>query len=118
MNPNFKKQLAQLYNEINQEIYSSGVQKQKIDIVDNKIIIFAQAKRAPLLSVLSERFNELTLTVDAALSIEFKRKLKEKFETLFHLKVISIFKDYDPFTQTSCTIIYLDQTIDEKQPNY
>ncbi|MGM0877732.1 MAG: hypothetical protein ACQEWV_24080 [Bacillota bacterium] len=63
MNSSYKKQLSQLYNEVNQEIYSTGVSKQKIDIQDDRIVIFAQTKRSPLISVLSERYPELTLSV-------------------------------------------------------
>ncbi|MEW9673129.1 Na-translocating system protein MpsC family protein [Ammoniphilus sp. 3BR4] len=109
MNASFKKQLSQLYNEVNQEIYSAGVSKQKNDIADNRIVIFAQTKRSPLISVLSGRYPELTLSVDGALAMEYKRRLKEKFENQFGLKVTTIFKDYDPESQHACTVVYLEQ---------
>ncbi|HWO96575.1 MAG TPA: Na-translocating system protein MpsC family protein [Bacillus sp. (in: firmicutes)] len=109
MNSSFKKQLSQLYNEVNQEIYSAGVSRQKIDILDNRIVIFAQTKRSPLISVLSERYPELTSSVDGALSIEYKRRLKENFEKQFGMKVMTIFKDYDTKSEHACTVIYLEQ---------
>ncbi|WP_078412123.1 Na-translocating system protein MpsC family protein [Priestia abyssalis] len=111
MNSSFKKQLSQLYNEVNQEIYSAGVSKQKIDIVDNRIVIFAQTKRSPLISVLSERYPELTLSVDGALAVEYKRRLKEKLEKQFGVKVTTIFKDYDPASEHACTVVYLEQSL-------
>ncbi|MBT2755797.1 DUF2294 family protein [Mesobacillus foraminis] len=109
MSTSFKKRLSQLYNEVNQEIYSIGVSKQKIDMLDNRIVIFAQTKRSPLLSVLSGRFTELTASVDAALAVEYKHRLKEKFENQFGMNVITIFKDYDPASQHACTVIYLEE---------
>ena len=42
MTPNLKKQLAQIYSEVNQAIYISGVHQQKIEILENKILIYAQ----------------------------------------------------------------------------
>lgn len=111
MNASFKKQLSQLYNEVNQEIYSTGVSKQKIDVVDNRIVIFAQTKRSPLISVLGERYPELTLSVDGALAMEYKRRLKEKFEKQFQLTVTTIFKDYDSASEHACTVIYLDKSL-------
>lgn len=107
MDSSFKKQLSQLYNEVNQEIYSVGVSKQKIDIQDNRIVIFAQTKRSPLISVLSDRYSELTVSVDGALAREYKRRLQEKFEKQFGMKILTIFKDYDSIIEHACTVIYL-----------
>ncbi|MCY8939839.1 Na-translocating system protein MpsC family protein [Peribacillus frigoritolerans] len=111
MNSSFKKQLSQLYNDINQEIYSAGVSKQTIDIQDNRIVIFAQTKRSPLISVLSERYSELTLSVDGALAMEYKLRLKENIEKRFGVKVNTIFKDYDSTSDHACTVIYLEQSL-------
>lgn len=111
MSSSFKKQMSQLYNEVNQEIYSTGVNKQKIDILDNRIVIFAQTKRSPLISVLSERYPELTLSVDGALAVEYKRRLKEKFQEQFGMKVTTIIKDYDSASEHACTVIYLEQPL-------
>ncbi|MCD1163392.1 Na-translocating system protein MpsC family protein [Peribacillus frigoritolerans] len=111
MNSSFKKQLSQLYNDINQEIYSAGVSKQTIDIQDNRIVIFAQTKRSSLISVLSERYSELTLSVDGALVMEYKLRLKENIEKRFGVKVNTIFKDYDSTSEHACTVIYLEQSL-------
>lgn len=112
MNASFKKQLSQLYNEVNQEIYSTGVSKQKIDIAENRIVIFAETKRSPLISVLGKRYPELTLSVDGALAMEYKRRLKEHVEEQFGLTVTAIFKDYDASSQHACTVIYVQEPLD------
>lgn len=113
MNISFKKQLSQLYNEVNQEIYSAGVSKQKIDIQENRIVIFAQTKRSPLISVLSKNYPEMALSVDGALASEYKRRLKKSVEKQFGVNIASIFKDYDPISEHACTVIYLETPLKE-----
>jgi uncharacterized protein YbcI len=108
---NLKKDIAQLYNKVNQEIYGVGVKKQRIDISHNKLIIFAQHKRVPALQTLSKNHMELTSSVDAALIAEYKAKFKEQIEQIFRLRVITILKDYDPITENACTIVYLKDAL-------
>ncbi|AZU62111.1 Na-translocating system protein MpsC family protein [Neobacillus mesonae] len=108
---NFKKDIAQLYNKINQEIYGVGVKKQRIEISHNKLLIFAQHKRVPALLTLSKNHHELTAAVDAALITEYKAKFKEQIELIFRLGVITILKDYDPITENACTIVYFKDAL-------
>ncbi|MBT2259027.1 Na-translocating system protein MpsC family protein [Priestia megaterium] len=105
MEPISKKKIATLYTQIRQEIFNVGVNTQKIDIIDNKIFILAQSKRMPALEVLSEEYRELVMSLDAALSTKYKKMLKEKVELFFDIQVISLFRDYDPVTENSCTVI-------------
>lgn len=104
----FKKQLCQLYNRVYQEMFGLGVRKQRVEIFKDKIVIFAQHKRVPALFALSEKYKELTHSVDAALVTEFKRRLSEEFERQFNAKVTTVLKDYDPNTEEACTVIYLN----------
>src|SRR6478752_862977 len=77
MEPISKKKIATLYTQISQEIFNVGVNTQKIDIIDNKILILAK----------------------------YKKMLKQKVELLFDIQVTSLFRDYDPVTENSCTVI-------------
>ncbi|WP_026581680.1 Na-translocating system protein MpsC family protein [Bacillus sp. J33] len=104
--PTFKKDLAHLYNRINQEIYGVGVKKQRIETFDDRVIIFAQHKRVQALRMLSKNFHHLTISVDSALIAEFKSLFKLHIEEALHLEVKTILKDYDPVTEEACTIIY------------
>lgn len=106
-----KKDIAQLYNEINQEMFGLGVRKQRIEIMGEKIIIFGQHKRVPALAILEQNYHELTLSVDAALIAEYKHRLKEQIERVLKIKVITVLKDYDSQTEQACTIIYLDKPL-------
>ncbi|TLS38933.1 Na-translocating system protein MpsC family protein [Pseudalkalibacillus caeni] len=103
-----KKNLAQLYNRVNQEIYGVGVKKQRIEFIENKALIFAQHKRVQALQMLSHHFHSLTISVDSALIVEFKSMLKEQIEETLQLNVKTILKDYDPITEDACTIIYFE----------
>lgn len=105
-----KKTIAQIYNKINQRFYDTGVVSQRIQIFDDRIIIFAQQKRIAALNVLSKNYRELTVLADAALIAEFKAQLKEEMEAVTGLKVLSVLKDFDPETNHACSIIIFDQT--------
>ncbi|MED3551919.1 Na-translocating system protein MpsC family protein [Cytobacillus praedii] len=105
----FKKDLAFLYNRVNQEIYGVGVKKQRIETFDDRVIIFAQHKRVQALKMLSKNFHHLTISVDSALIAEFKSLFKGQIESILHLKVKTILKDYDPITEEACTIIYFSE---------
>ncbi|MBT2689598.1 DUF2294 family protein [Bacillus sp. ISL-47] len=107
--PTFKKELAHLYNRINQEIYGVGVKKQRIETFDDRVIIFAQHKRVQALKMLSKNFNHLTFSVDSALIAEFKSLFKVHIEATLDLEVRTILKDYDPVTEEACTIIYFSE---------
>ncbi|WP_394141499.1 Na-translocating system protein MpsC family protein [Cytobacillus oceanisediminis] len=107
--PTFKKDLAHLYNRINQEIYGVGVKKQRIETFDDRVIIFAQHKRVQALKMLSKNFHHLTISVDSALIAEFKSLFKVHIEATLDLEVRTILKDYDPVTEEACTIIYFKE---------
>lgn len=111
MDLSFKKQLFILYNEINKEIYSMGVQSQKINIIENQVLILAKISRSPLFSMLGEEERGLVSSLDAVLTSKFKQRLKEKLESTFDLKVTALFKDYDPGTESSSTVICFDRLV-------
>lgn len=102
-----KKDVAQIYNRINQEMFGLGVKRQKIELMDNMIMIFGEHQRAKPLHALQSRNEALTLWVDASLVAEFKQRLKHQMENLLKKEVISVLKDYDPKTEKAVTIIYL-----------
>ncbi|SHF93124.1 Na-translocating system protein MpsC family protein [Ornithinibacillus halophilus] len=106
-----KKNVAQVYNKINQKFYATGVVSQRISVYNERIIIFAQHKRVPAFKALSKNFNELTTFADAALIKEFKVELKQEIQEVTGYKVISVLKDYDAETEHACCIIIFDRKI-------
>lgn len=104
-----KKTIAQVYNRINQEFYGTGVVSQRISVLSDRIIIFAQHKRIAAFTALSKNFKELTTYADAALIFEFKAKLKLEIEAVTGHPVISVLKDYDTVTEHACCVIIFDR---------
>ncbi|WP_084178991.1 Na-translocating system protein MpsC family protein [Virgibacillus alimentarius] len=103
--------MAQVYNKINQEFYATGVRSQRILILDDRIIIFAQHKRVQAFKALSKNFKELTTYADAALISEFKFKLRDSVEELTGRTVISVLKDYDTKSEHACCVIYFNEKL-------
>ncbi|MFB5662839.1 Na-translocating system protein MpsC family protein [Alteribacillus sp. HJP-4] len=100
--------VAQIYNKINQEMYGVGVRKQKVEIIDNKVIIFGEHQRVPALKAINEKYPQLTLSVDTTLIKEFKTKLKKEVEQQLEVKIKTVLKDFDPETEEAAAVIYLE----------
>lgn len=104
---NLKQVIAKIYNDVNQEIFGIGVIRQKVDIIEAKIVIIAVNKRVPALAALD--IAEIrTREVDLALLDSFKRRFKEQIESELGLSVQTVLKDYDPKTELAGTIVVLD----------
>lgn len=106
-----KRDLAQVYNRVNQEFYATGVRSQRVDVYEDRVIIFAKHKRVTAFKALSKNFYELTTFADAALIVEFKVKLKQVVEDVTGLHVVSILKDYDPVSEDAVCVIIFSQEI-------
>jgi len=109
-----KREVIRIYNQINQEIYDTGISQQKIEISENSLMIFAVHKRVEALKILRDNYPELVSYANTALFTEFKAKLKENIEDLTGMNIMSILMDYDAATQHSCGIIYFDKNIQNK----
>ncbi|WP_338448531.1 Na-translocating system protein MpsC family protein [Niallia oryzisoli] len=105
----FKQELIKDYNTINLRMFDIGVKSQKVDLLGEKVIIFANHKRISSLKYLDENNRLITRLVDVAIIDSFKMELKTIMENKYGMKVLSIMKDYDPDIETSVTIIILDQ---------
>lgn len=106
-----KRNVAQVYNRINQEFYATGVVSQRINVFNDRLIIFAQHKRVQAFAALSKNFHELTTYADAALIVEFKAKLKKEIEEVTGHSVVSVLKDYDTETEHACCVIIFENNI-------
>ncbi|MFC5713919.1 Na-translocating system protein MpsC family protein [Thalassorhabdus alkalitolerans] len=104
-----KKTIAQIYNKVNQEMYGLGVRKQKIEVLEDKIIIFGLHKRVQALHAIGQKHPELTLSVDYTLIQEFKERLKKELGSQLNLKVKTILKDFDPKSEEAVAVIYLTE---------
>ena len=94
----FKQKILVCHNKVNLRILGQGLQKQKIELVEDKAIITAINRRLPSLTVL-ESFDELSAkTMEVALIIRLKEALREEIEKEFGIEVFAVLKDYDKLT--------------------
>ncbi|MDI3328771.1 MAG: DUF2294 domain-containing protein [Alicyclobacillaceae bacterium] len=106
--PEGRKTLARLYNEVNKEIYGFGVNQLKVEIDGNIITFLVKHQRVTALKALEERYPVLKQVIDFALYHEFKLRFKKKLEQEANLKVESILRDYDPASLWGCTLVILE----------
>ncbi|MFD1956774.1 Na-translocating system protein MpsC family protein [Paenibacillus thailandensis] len=100
-----KQEIIKIYNTINQEIFGVGIKSQKIDVVGDKVLIFATHKRIPALKVLDGEHRSITASVDMLIMEVNKKRLKEELERSLGLDIVAVLKDYDPEAEISGTII-------------
>ncbi len=108
-----KQVIAKIYNDVNQELFGIGVIRQKVDIMDSKIVIIAVNRRVPALAAL-DIAEVRTREVDLALLDSFKRRFKEQIEAELGLSVETVLKDYDPKTELAGTIVVLEEAVLEE----
>ncbi|AJY76469.1 Na-translocating system protein MpsC family protein [Paenibacillus beijingensis] len=106
-----KQEIIKIYNSINQEIFGVGIKSQRIDILGEKVFIFAHHKRIPALKILDDANRTLTASVDMLVMEANKRMLKEQLEKGLGLEVAAVLKDYDPKTELSATIIVFKENL-------
>jgi uncharacterized protein YbcI len=107
-----KHEIIKIYNTVNQELFGIGIQSQKIEIIGDKILIYAIHKRIPALRVLDETQRLLTRAVDSSIIEANKNLLAGKIEESLGLPIHVIFKDYDPRTEMAMTVIVLKENIE------
>jgi hypothetical protein len=110
----FKQSIIRIYNAINQEIFETGVKRLRVDVVGNKIIIVAIHQRLAGLAALDISNRFVTRIADVALLDENKARMKTAMEKQFpEIKIRTVLKDYDPFTETAGMIIVTEQSLEE-----
>lgn len=107
-----KQDLIRIYNAINRDMFAVGVRQQRVDLLGDKILIVAEHERIPAMACLDPQHRPITRIVDALLLDEYKRRLKERVETLTGAKVYTVLKDYDPLTQMAGTLILLHEPLE------
>ena len=109
----FKQEIIKINNQVNEEMYSRGLDWQKIDILGDKIIILSLNRRISVLKHIDEKDAFTARLMDLALLNEFKIRFKKYFEDKFQLKIRTILKDYDPVNQLAGMIIITVQPVEE-----
>ncbi|MEA4892133.1 MAG: Na-translocating system protein MpsC family protein [Peptococcaceae bacterium] len=109
----FKQKILVCHNKVNLQVLGQGLQKQKIELLEDKAIITAINRRLPSLTVL-ESFDELTAkTLEVALIIRLKEALRKEIETELGIEVFAVLKDYDKVTETSVVVIIFKEKAED-----
>lgn len=101
-----------VYNAVNQGISGVGVSRQRVDLLDDRILIVAEHQRIRALAALDDDRPDVTRMVDVALVDESKRRLLTQLRESLGLPVRVILKDYDPVTQLAATVVVLEGPLD------
>ena len=104
----FKQQIQAINNRTNKEIFQVGLLWQKVEVFEDAILLITKNKRVPALKALDHTDRTTTRMIDLALLEEYKRRLLKALTEELNIKAISIFKDYDPLTELSVTVIIKD----------
>ncbi len=104
-----KKQLFKLYNDVNKEIYGSGVVELKINITDDMIIFKTRHNRVPALQAIEANYAQLKQSVDQALFCEFKVRLRKQIEEKTNIRPQAMLRDYDSAFQTAITVVVIEE---------
>lgn len=102
-----KQEISRVNNNVNLSLFGTGLRKQRVTIVEDKIIITADHKRIPALAALDRSDRMSSRIADVAILDEYKRRLKEELIGQLALPVICILKDYAPDYELAVTFILL-----------
>lgn len=105
-----KQEIARVNNSINLSMFGTGLRKQRVTIIENKIIITADHKRIPALAVLDQSDRVTSRLADVAILAEYKRRLKTECIEQLGLPVVCVLKDYAPEHELAVTFILLNDT--------
>ncbi|MEW9672229.1 Na-translocating system protein MpsC family protein [Ammoniphilus sp. 3BR4] len=107
-----KQELIKDYQEVNQYMFGNGTKHQRVDILGDKILFMAAHRRAPAIRSLDSKKRKETRMMDILLIDEFKVHLKDKLESKYPFKVVTILKDYDPFVELTATVVVMDRDLE------
>lgn len=108
LNPATKKELFEIYNEVNKAVYGFGTSESKIFFEDNMIIFSAHHNRVPCLMALEDDYLVLKETVDAAIMKVFKERLSRRLEEVLHIRPKAVLRDYAFDCLIAITVVILD----------
>jgi len=101
----FKQQIQAINNRTNIELFNVGLLWQKVEVFDDAILLITRNKRVHALKTLDKKHRETTRLMDLALLEEYKERLKKALIEELKIDPVTIFKDYDPETEISVTVI-------------
>jgi len=102
----WKQEILRLYNRVNQDLAGSGVDRQRVHLTDEHIVIVAQHHRVPSLRTISSVDAALGRWADTAVVDATKARLADALRGL-GVDVVSVLKDYDPEAELAATVVVI-----------
>jgi uncharacterized protein YbcI len=109
----FKQELMKINNAVNQELFGVGLRWQKVEILDDKVLVFAKNQRVRALCVLDGKEGLASRLIDIALLEEYKKRFRQQVEEKLGVRVRSLMKDYDPVEELAFSLVILEGSLDE-----
>lgn len=109
-----KQEIMRLNNNVNITMFGTGLRKQRVAVIEDKIIISADHKRIPALAALDGKDRMTTRFIDVAILDEYKQRLKKELNSQLKLQVKSVLKDYDPDIELAVTVIVLTEPVNSE----
>lgn len=107
-----RQEIIRINNNLNISMFGTGLRKQRVVMAeDDKIMIMADHKRIPVLSILDQQHRQVTRSIDVAILDEYKQRLKEELISQLQLPVKAVLKDYDPEHELAITIVILTRAL-------
>lgn len=113
----FKQEIMKVNNGVNMEVFNQGLTHQKVEILQDKVLIIAHNNRVKVLSVVDKNDLMATRMMDLALLMEFKNRFVKAAEERFGVRVLAHMKDYDPKLELSFSVTVFERPIEELLPH-
>lgn len=112
----FKQEIMKRHNTVNVKVFGQGLRWQRVEIIQDKIIIIANNKRVKALTTLDEKDRFTTRLIDIALLVEFKELFRNDLMNFLNCTPPVVLKDYDPSSEISMCAVLLDKDVQEMLP--
>jgi uncharacterized protein YbcI len=112
----FKQEIIKVNNKVNMEVFNQGLKAQKVEVLQDKVLIIANNNRVKALALIDNRDRQATKLMDIALLQEFKERFGAALEEHLGIKALSHLKDYDPKLELSISITILEKPVEELLP--
>ena len=100
-----KKELFDLYNAVNREIYGYGTRDAKILYVDNLIIFNEHHPRLQCLKAVEEYFPGHKYAIDNLIHQTFREMFARLLKEKLGMKVVAVMRDYNSEASLCLTIV-------------
>lgn len=109
----FKQEILKLHNHVNLGLFGQGLRWQKVEILEDKMIIQANNKRVKALTAIDSIEPMTTKLMDLSLLLEFKTRFRRQLKEELGLDTVCVLKDYDPASELSVCIIVLKERVED-----